>query len=360
MMARLTRRSFNFGMSAAAATGAFGKSNAQTSDTVVVASWGGQLQDAQRKALFEPFTKATGIKVVEATGPTLAKVRAMSMSGNIEWDVAEFVPADFLVLAESNLLEKIYYSALDRRTISQIEKRVVHPYGIGALAYSSAIAFNTKHFPLGKHPQSWADVWDTQKFPGPRILGAGTYGVPPTEQALMADGVPPQQLYPLDLERSYRSLSKIRPHVVKWITTAAMAPQALVDGEAVIAVGGDGRIGQLKAQGAPVDFVWNQALFSADYWAILKGAKNVPNALKFLEFVSRPEPQAEFSKLLPYSPVNTEALNLLPPERAKQFATYPQNLQQQVWRDAEWWAKRTDGKTNIERNTEMWNAWLRT
>lgn len=359
MGGHLTRRSFSFGMGTAAAVGAVRKSRAQTSGTVVVASTGGQFQDAQRKALFEPFTKATAIKVVEATGPSLAKVRAMSMSGSIEWDVGMFPVSDFLVLAESGLVEKIDYSALDSAVVSQIDQRLVHPFGLGAIAYAVVIAFSTRAFPGGRHPKSWADVWDNQRFPGPRILYAPTY-FPSNEFALMADGVPPEELYPLDLERSYRSLSKIKPNIVKWATTGAMPPQALVDGEAVIGTIGDGRVAQLKAQGAAIDFDYNQALLQSDYWAVLKGAKNRDSALKFINFVSQAEPQAEFSKLIPYSPVNLEATKILPSELARGLVMHPENLRKVVFRDAEWWAKTTNGKSNIERNVAMYNNWLRT
>ncbi|RVK86356.1 ABC transporter substrate-binding protein [Sinorhizobium meliloti] len=359
MVLDLTRRLFSSGLAASAAIATFGRAQAQNSDAVVVCSYGGGFQDAQRKALFEPFTKATGIKVVEATGPSLAKVRAMNMSGNVEWDVAMFVPADFLILVESNLLEKIDYNAINKDILAQVDKRVVQPFGVGALFYSNVIAFNTKRYPTGKHPRTWAEVWNVQKFPGPRILPAGTFVVRPTEFALMADGVPPQQLYPLDLERSYRNLSKIKPHVVKWQTTGAMAPQALVDGEADIGMASHSRIVQLKSEGAAVDFEWNQGLVTADYWAIPKGAKNVRNALKFIEFASRPEPQAELSKLNPVGPVNSSASSLLTPEQAQRLASHPDNLEKQVWLEAAWWAQKTDGKTNIEHNIEMWNAWLR-
>ncbi|MGY4501662.1 putative spermidine/putrescine transport system substrate-binding protein [Bradyrhizobium sp. GM24.11] len=359
MASQLTRRTFNTGLAAGAAFPIIGRAQAQSSGTVVVASFGGQYQDAQRKALFEPFEEATGIKVVEATGPSLAKLRAMSMSGNVEWDVSIFAPADFLVLAESNLLEKIDYNAIDNKIISRIDKRVVHPFGVGTFFYSNVIAFNTRRYPIGKHPRTWAQVWDVQKFPGPRVLPAATYVVRPNEFALVADGVPPQQVYPLDLDRSYQSLSRIKPHVVKWATTAAAAPQALVDGEADIVLASQGRIAQLKSGGAAVDFEWNQALFSSDYWTIPKGAKNVGNALKFIEFVLRPEPQAEFSKLFPNSPVNLDAISLLTPEQAQQLSAYPDNLKKQFWLDAKWWAQKTHGKSNIDRNIEMWNAWVR-
>ncbi|WFU14596.1 ABC transporter substrate-binding protein [Bradyrhizobium sp. CB3481] len=341
--------------------GVLGKANAQTSGAVVVCSYGGQVQDALRKAAFEPFERTTGIKVVEATGPSPAKLRAMSMSNNIEWDVVQIFAPDFLALANGNLLEKINYNALDGRTMSQINKQFVHPFGVGAATYSLVIAFNTKYYPIGKHPRTWSDVWDVQKFPGPRILPAATSASPPNECALLADGVLPQHLYPLDLERSYRGLSKIKPHVLKWSSGGAMAPQALADGEAHIGFASQGRIAQLKLQGAAVDFEWNQGFYTADFWAIPKGAKNVGNALKFIEFVSRPEPVVEWIRLMGGgSPVNAESLNLMTPELAKQTVTYPDNLKQQIWLDAEWWAKKVDGKTNKDRNIEMWNTWLQT
>ena len=58
------------------------------SKEVIVAGWGGSLADAQRKAYFEPFEKATGIKVIFVDGYDIAKVAAMVQSGKTEWDLA--------------------------------------------------------------------------------------------------------------------------------------------------------------------------------------------------------------------------------------------------------------------------------
>lgn len=50
----------------------------------------------------------------------------------------------------------------------------------------------------------------------------------------------------------------------------------------------------------------------------------------------------------------------MPVERARLLPSYPENLQKQVALNAAWWAL-TDasGKSNVERNNEMWNAWSR-
>ena len=42
--------------------------------SLVVVSWGGSFQEAQRKALFEPFTEEFGIKVIEDSPSDQAKI----------------------------------------------------------------------------------------------------------------------------------------------------------------------------------------------------------------------------------------------------------------------------------------------
>jgi putative spermidine/putrescine transport system substrate-binding protein len=289
----------------------------------------------------------------------LAKIKATVASKNPEWDVVQTGAATLLVLVKNDLLEKVDYSLFDKSVLQEIEPRVVHSHGIGTIFFSQVIGYNTKHFVKGNHPRTWADVWDVKRFPGPRVLHAGNYEVPPIEYALMADGVPPDKLYPLDFDRAYRSLTKIKPHVAKWSTSGSAGPQALVDGEAYVAAVSHGRIPQLKREGAPVDFEWNQGLLQLDYWAIPKGAKNYKNAIKFIEFASRAKPQAEMVKILPFGPVNRQAFQHLTPEQARELASHPENMQRQVLYNFEWWAE-TDasGKSNIEKNIELWNSWI--
>jgi len=121
-------------------------------DHVVAASWGGSFQDLQRETMFKPFEKETGIKVIEATGPSLAKVKAMVESGNTEWDVSGMVPGDLLVLAREGLVEKIDYDNYFKGMMDDIVPEVIHPYGIGNFFYTKVIAFNTDVYPKGKHP----------------------------------------------------------------------------------------------------------------------------------------------------------------------------------------------------------------
>ena len=330
----------------------------QAKGQVTVCSWGGAFMDAQRAAFFKPFTEATGIEVIETTSPEFANIRAMVESGNTEWDVVNIVPSDYLALTELDMLEKIDYDMIDKAILDGVDEAVIFDHGIGNDFYSEAIAYSTEAFP-DEAPTGWVDVWDTEKFPGPRMLYSAEWVIRPNEGAIMGTGVGSGEVYPLDLQGSYDALGAIKGNVAKWATSAAMPVQALVDGEAVIAQAPANRIQNIKEQGAAVDYVWNQALTQYDLWSIPKNAPNYENAVKFIEYCSRPEAGAALAMIQPVGPVTAASFDLLPPERAAILPRSPENADQLVIIDSAWWAEKNDeGKTNIETNVEMWNRFV--
>ena len=83
-------------------------------------------------------------------------------------------------------------------------------YGYGYQYYSTIMAWRED----AKAPQSWQDFWDVANFPGKQALpDYPTYILP---MALLADGVPVAELYPLDLDRAFASLEKIKDQVAVW------------------------------------------------------------------------------------------------------------------------------------------------
>lgn len=338
--------------------GAVAPVSAQEKGQVVIAAWGGTYQDALREAVFKPFEKATGIKVIEATGPTLSKMRAMVKSGSPEWDVVEVPTSDKEELASTGMLERI---DINRPVFKDFPKEVIQPFSVGHTSFAKVIAFNTKKYSQATAPRGWADFWNAKKFPGPRVLDGGMSGIPPIEMALLADGVAQDKLYPLDFKRAYSSLSRIKPNVAVWANAraaSAMAVEALSSGEAVMGPVQQGRIQQAKDEGAPVDYVWDQALTGYTYWIVLKGSKNAQNAQKFVEFVSRPESQAALAKLAYIGPLNAKAFALIPPERAKLLPSDPANKAKTIPLNERWWTeKNAAGKSNVEVNLSLWNQW---
>jgi len=59
---------------------------------------------------------------------------------------------------------------------------------IAKIYFSGVLGYNAQVFPTGKHPRTWADFWDAQKFPGPRMLADLASGAIDREFALVADG----------------------------------------------------------------------------------------------------------------------------------------------------------------------------
>jgi putative spermidine/putrescine transport system substrate-binding protein len=357
----MNRREFNKTLAAGAAS-AFLPSQVfgQDKGRVVFAGYGGRAQnEGQKKAYFEPFEKATGIRVVDTTGISLAKIRAMVKSGNVEWDVFQGVPNDVFILGNAGMLEEIDYSKFSKDVLQGMPADTRFKYGVGHYWSSQVIAFNTKSYPAGKpRPASWKDFWDVKRFPGKRGMTAGDYVVPPIEPALLADGVSAKELYPIDLDRAYRSLDAIRPHVVKWGRSTTEVPAAIVDGEVDIGYGQSARIQELKDQGAPIDFVWDQGLINHSYMAIPKGSKNYQNALQFINFISGAERMAAICRSFPYGPVNAKALDLLAPKEREKLNSYGPNLAKQIRQRPDWWIQAdASGRTNWDRSVQRWLQW---
>jgi putative spermidine/putrescine transport system substrate-binding protein len=176
--------------------------------------------------------------------------------------------------------------------------------------------------------------------------------LPFLEAAVIADGVPVDEVYPIDVDRAFASFDVIKPHVVKWWDAGAQPIQMLTDNEVPLSVAFNGRVAAGKAAGAPIDIQWNEGLLAEDDWAIVKGAPNRENALKFCAFCTLPEPQAAFSTLIPYGFVNNKAAALIPEAILAQLPTAPDLRPKLFQRDEVWWAQNRDAVI------ERWNEWV--
>jgi putative spermidine/putrescine transport system substrate-binding protein len=320
------------------------------SGEVRVCSYGGAFQDAQREAYFKPFEELSGIKVIESQGPDTSKVKAMVDTGNIEYDVGEFDRSSVLNLErKGDYWETIDYSLFD---VDNIDPAFRYKYSVDMLPYGQIFGYRTDAF-KGAVPTGAADLWDTKKFPGARSLQAGSGGLAPDlEVAVMATGVPKDKVYPIDIDKAYASLGKIKPDVDKWWTAGAIPAQLLNDNEVVMATLWNGRIYAIQQTGAKAAPVWKDGLLRTDVWAIPKGAKNKDNAQKFSAFITMAVPQARISFLIPYGFVNSKAAALIPPERLSQLPTAPDILSQMLIYNVAWW---TDNHDEV---LAKWNKFL--
>jgi len=221
------------GLAGAAAAGAvaapyISRRGLAATKELVFCSWGGSYQKILRKAILDPFEQETGIKVTDTSAPIVAQVKAQVDSKNVEWDVIEGGTRWYPVLLKQNLIQPLGLTEGDTKGILP---GAVLSHGAAPLMVSFVLAYNTDHF-KDSHPSGWADFWDVEKFPGPRSLGADvTYNL---EFALLADGVPADKLYPIDTDRAFAKLQKIREQIKVWWKQGDQPTQLLSTGEVVM------------------------------------------------------------------------------------------------------------------------------
>ncbi|GGC49002.1 ABC transporter substrate-binding protein [Siccirubricoccus deserti] len=312
---------------------------------ITYVSWGGAYQDGQKKAYCDPFTEMTGLRIDQDGPNDYAKLRLMVSSGRVVWDVAD-VGAAFMQGAEQqNLFEKLDYEVIDR---SRIDPRYVTDHGVGNIVFSYNLAYSTERFAGDNRPQRWADLWDLKRFPGKRMLNANA----PTslEAALLADGVAPAQLYPLDVSRALRKLDQIKEHIIWWETNS-QSQQILVSGAATMGLINNGRLYDAVQKGAKLALSWEQAIQSVDYLVIPRGSRNLEPATALIDYVTRPEPQAAFANLMVFSPTNPAAFPLIRPELHGWLATNPAYADKVILQDGAYW------RDNLDAVNRRWNAW---
>ncbi|WP_395541253.1 ABC transporter substrate-binding protein [Neotabrizicola sp. sgz301269] len=312
-------------------------------DDMVFTSWGGTTQDAQTEHWAAPFTEKTGIAVVQ-DGPTdYGKIKAMVEAGAVTWDV---VDAEFdwaLQAGGQGLLEPLDFSVIDK---TKLDPRFVSDFAVGSFYYSFVLGWNPANF-SGAQPATLADLFDTQKFPGKRTFYKWSApGV--IEAALLADGVKPEELYPLDLDRAFKKLDTIKSDIIWW-EGGAQSQQLLASGEAPIGFFWNGRLAALKADGMDVGISWDQNITAADALVVPKGAKNKEAAMKFIAEATSAEGQAAFAAASGYAPINLGSAELMDPAVR---ATLPDaQTALQINADLAYWAAHRDEIGN------RWYAW---
>ncbi|MER9839555.1 ABC transporter substrate-binding protein [Mesorhizobium sp. M0145] len=338
------------------------RASAGSPGELTVALNGGDYAKACIEAYVKPFEAETGVKVIpigEEVPPSTLEL--MVSTNSVSLDVIPVSASTTVIAPKKRLLEEIDYSIYKKDELDAIIDYTRTPYSVGSIVYALCMVYNTEKFPAGKpRPTTWTDFWDVSKYPGVRAMASGVYGSDgPWEEALLADGVPADALYPLDIDRAVASLDKIKPHIRKWFVTGSENQQLLHDKVVDLAQSYDGRAIALMDQGAPIEANRNQQKVTWESWGIPKGAKNLQNAQKFIEFITRADRQAAFAQLIPYGPANQNAYKLLPVGVGRKFASHPDYLKSSIVMDPEWYTKAgPDGVTNIERLVHRWNEWI--
>ena len=343
----MSRRSFLQTTAAGAAViAAPSMVSAQDNKRIVYANWGGSWEAAMKKAWWEPFTADTGIQVVGASGNNLGRLQAMVDAGKIEWDLVEGLPELARVGAQKGLLEKLDFNIIDRSKVMN-RPEFFDDYSVPEVIFGRILTYSTK---LPEKPNSWQAMWDVKKFPGKRALyNRVESGL--LEMALLADGVEPDKIYPIDVPRALKKLGEIRDHII-WYETVSQSEQLMRDGQASLGLLADGRALNVKNSGAPVDLAPEASILTWSVFVVPKGAPNKDAAMKFLNFVLQERQQVAVAMAYNYGPVVPAAWDKIPAERLPIISGGPATKGKAVFQNGQWWAE------NLEKTTEQFRQWL--
>lgn len=329
-----------------------GSSSGGASDkSLTVTMWGGAAQKAHMESYFTPWAKANSATIKQDSPTDYAKIKAQVEAGKVSWGPTEVEPNFANTACEAGLLEKLPQDILDKAKATGVAEAQIGPCAIPNLQYSFTIAYNSKTFP-DAHPTTWAEFFDTKKFPGKRgFWKYATGGI--FEAALLADGVKPDALYPLDIDRAFKKLDTIKSDIV-FFDTGDQMTQMLASGEAPLLQAWSGRIFQAEKAGEKVANEWKDNLVSYDQIVVPKGYPNKDLAFNWMRwFLDNPKAQAADAEASLYGPASEKALELVPEAIRKELPGYPANAKQSAGLiDYGYWAK------NYDAVSERLNAWI--
>jgi putative spermidine/putrescine transport system substrate-binding protein len=317
-------------------------SNLSSARDLTVVSVGGALQESFRKAYWQPYAASKPEKLVEDSNVVgLTKVKAMVESRNIIWDLVQMDEEDVVVGCDSGLLEKIDWASAAPAT-RDLPKDLMNPCGVPTMLWAKVLSYDTKRIANG--PKSWAEFWDTKRWPGKR--GLRKQAKQTLEIALMADGVAAAEVYKVlatkaGQDRAFAKLDQIKKDV-QWWDAGAQPIEWLASGAVAMSSAYNGRIDAANKEGKSLAMVWKNQVYGPTYWVVVKGSPNKEKATALIDYMSLPAQQKLFAETIPYGPINPKAQAMLSKAVLDKLPNAPQNIDQPLLQGTAFWADHLD------------------
>lgn len=258
--------------------------------------WGGSVSEAFRKNAFKPFTKATGIDVIDGEfgdmNSFLTRVKASFPPGgefNIAHLSAVFDYARYTDLGFSSVLDESKIPNLANvmkamiKPLREITKGTLSavPYDLG----QTGIAYNTKHISKTKAEKLGASLlWD-KSLKGKLGSWGGDFRTNMWYAALHT-GQSPNNM--TDLKAIWEALREQRGLMKKYWSSGAELMSLLANEEIYATVAWSGRVAALQQEGHPIGYLSPKNTYSwMEYLYVLKGT-DMEVAQKLLNFMLEP------------------------------------------------------------------------
>jgi putative spermidine/putrescine transport system substrate-binding protein len=319
---------------------------------ITISSGGGAWQAAQREAWYKPFAAKMGVKFnEEETSEGMARVQAMIQAHNMTNDVVTVDTSEVQAACDAGILQRLDWSKIAPR--DGFLPGSALDCGMGLDVYGDVLAYNTNVTKDG--PTSLLALFDTKRWPGKRAMQK--VAANNLEWALMADGVPTDQVYKVlgtkeGVDRAFAKLDSIKNDIVWW-TAGAQPPQLLASNEVVMTTAWNGRIqNPIDQEKAPFKIAWDNEIIEYDMISIPKDSPHLDMAYKYLAYVAEPENNGRLGQYIPYGPVVKAATQFVPAATLAKLPTAPDHIKTALVIDVEFWGD------HGEDLTKRFNAWI--
>jgi len=328
------RRRLLVGAGALAATAIVGFPAIRTraAETLKVGTYGGYFKDSFDEHIYPAFTEATGIEIESIAEPTgeawLVQLETAAR--------ANMAPADVSMMAQVARIKgenAELWAPLDEAKLpnsENLEPHFVHRYedgrisAIGAVSWYVTLVTNTEAYP--EPPASWKALWDpaNQDRLGLLALASNSFLLEITAKTWFGgDEI-------LDSEEGISEvldkLAEVKPNVRLWYRDEGQFQQALQAGEIPMGQYYHDVTGLAAAQGQPVrsTFPEEGGVLDSGSWCVSKASAALAEAQTFVDYMCRPEIQAELSRKVGTAPtVRRDLLDLTDEEFAAVASDIP-------------------------------------
>lgn len=337
------------GCSSSAPSSEAGEGSSDKPVTLTYASFGGTFEEGQVKAWQEPFTtEHPNVSFANTSPADTAMIKAQVEAGQVQWDIADINPffaADYC----DELVEPLALTGVDE---GQFNPALIGDCYFGAYQFALIVSYNADTWPdPATAPKTVADFFDAERFPGQRgVANDPTNGM--IEYALLADGVKPDDLYPLDIDRSLNKWETIRNDTTFAANNGAML-QLATSGQLDMMMLVSARTKSTLDEGGNFVPIWDKTMSTFNTLVVPKGAPNKDLAMEYISFVLQPEPNAAFADYAGLTPTNLES-TLVRDENGAKVDAFDESVNEGelLTIDADWWGK------NVTTVADAVNTWL--
>ena len=330
---------------AAAACSSSGGSSGSASKTLVFATPGpGAYTNAEIAAWVKPFEAKTGAKITITTFND-AQLAAQVQSNDVSWDVIDTVPY-FPNQYCGKYVQKIKITGVQ----GKLAAGTVSQCGAPILLDGTLMMYNSKTY-KNDPPQTVEDFFNTKKYPGKRIIPnepySGLY-----EFALLADGVPQSQLYPLDTTKALDKFDTIKSDL-QVASSNSQVQQVMDNDQADMAIVVTSRAYSVLTSGGTFWKVMpTDKTITPEDLSVPVDAPNAALAKQFIAFAEQPAQQTKMADLsAAVGPVNLAATPVYPKLGAEVNPFQPGQKQTLIYLNVNYWSKNYN---TLENTFENW------